>query len=338
MPLSPDDPTLARVIAVSAQDLERLTSDRLRRLEAIYQRERDALLYQIERMGTADTFTARHLQVTLRAVEDALRRMREDLGVAMTGAFTDAASAAADQSIREVAELEAAFGSVATSRAIASLAGVVPHRAISLVAELADLETQELTVALGTQTRAVLQRGLLQGLNSRQLVPDLARQIGAAFDGKSWTLERTLRAGLCAATNQAHNESYTEVRDRLLPDLKRQGHEFLMTSAMQRRASEKAKYRRVNHPFSFYLEGAVAELDKPWRITSPQFPVMFWTRQGGEYVGMNYPAHLWERGRQVPHMAAWDGSRSAHAQFQLQVAADGRQAIALKAASKRMGA
>lgn len=314
MPLDPNDPVLERVIGVSNAELERFTAARQRRLLDVYERERDVLLQRLGRMGTADTFTARHLQVALKVLEDSITRLQVELGEVFESAFKVSGEWAADSAVREVGQLEAAFGSAATARTIASLSGVVPHRAIDEVVQLGKFETEGLVVEIDTTTKQILQRGLLQGRSSRDLVGEMSKAIGAAMDSKGWQLERTLRTGLNAAVARGHNETYLEIRDEVLPGLQRQGHEYLKSKAIAERASNKAGIKRVNHLFSAYLEGAVADLDKPWRIQSPQFPVMFWSRQDGAYVGMHYPAHLFERGRQVPYHPAWEGVRSKGAE------------------------
>lgn len=306
MPLTPDDPYLLKVLDVSNSEIERFTVARQRRLLEVYQRERDALVARLLKLGdTADTFTARQLRVALAALDDATSRLLDELNEEFSSAFVDTTGLTRDQALRELTALEGKFGSAATARGIATLAGVIPHKAIDQVGQLARLEAEGLVVDLSSTARQIMQRGLIQGLSSRQLVPAMVEAIGATFDGRRYVVERTLRTGINAATNRGHNETYLEAREELLPELKRMGHEFLMTAAIR-----KAK-GRVNHPFSAYVEGKVAELDQPWRVKSPKFPVMFWAREGGEYVGMHYPAHLYERGRQVPWHPAWEGSRKA---------------------------
>lgn len=310
-PLTPDDPILLRVIATSNNELERFTVERQRRLFAVYDRERDALLAKLARLGdTSDTFSARQMRVALTALDDALKRLAVDLNRELGAAWREAGGMAGTQALNELSTLERAYGSAATARGIASLAGVVPNRAIARIDELSTLEVETLGGELDGATRLTLQRGLVQGMASRELVPLLAQQLGDAWTGKRWQLERTLRQGLNAVVNQGHNETYIEARDELLPELKRMGHEFLMTPAMAERASAKAGFKRVNHPFSKHLEGKVTALDKPWVIASPEYPVMFWMRGAGGYTGMHYPAHMWERGRQVPWHPAWEGNRA----------------------------
>lgn len=308
MPLTPEDPYLMKVIAVSNSEIERFTIDRQRRLLEVYQRERDALTARLLKLGdVSDTFTARQLRIALAALDDATSRLLDELNEEFSSAFVESGGYARDQALRELSQLEGKFGSAATAKGIATLTGVIPHKAIDQVGQLSRLEAEGLIVDLSQTTRQIMQRGLIQGLSSRQLVPSMVAAIGDVFDGRRHVVERTLRTGINAAINRGHNETYTEARDELLPELKRMGHEFLMTAAIR-----KAK-GRVNHPFSAYLEGKVAELDQPWRIKSPKFPVMFWSRDGGDYVGMHYPAHLYERGRQVPWHPAWEGSRKSAA-------------------------
>jgi hypothetical protein len=313
-PLNPDDPILMRVVATSNDELERFTLDRQRRLFAAFDRERDALLTKIARLGdTSDTFSARQLRVALSALDDARKRLAVDLNRELGASWREAGGMAGAQALNELSTLEGAYGSTSTARGIAALAGVVPNRAIARVDELSALELEALGGELDAATRLTLQRGLVQGLSSRELVPVLAQQLGDAWTGKRWQLERTLRQGLNAVINQGHNETYIEARDELLPELQRAGHEFLMTPAMASRATRKAGFRRVNHPFSKHLEGAVTPLDKPWVIASPEYPVMFWARTSGGYTGMHYPAHMWERGREVPWHPAWEGNRASAA-------------------------
>ena len=313
-PLNPDDPILMRVVATSNDELERFTLERQRRLFSVFDRERDALLTKIARLGdTNDTFSARQLRVALTALDDARKRLAKDLERELGATWREAGGMAGAQALNELSTLEGAYGSTSAARGIAALAGVVPNRAIARVDELSALELEALGGELDAATRLTLQRGLLQGLSSRELVPLLAQQLGDAWTGKRWQLERTLRQGLHAVMNQGHHETYIEARDELLPELQRAGHEFLMTPTMASRASRKAGFRRVNHPFSKHLEGAVTPLDKPWVIASPEYPVMFWARTPGGYTGMHYPAHMWERGREVPWHPAWEGNRASAA-------------------------
>lgn len=304
MPLSPDDPTLQRVIEISNAELERLTGATQRRLLKVYERERDALIGRLTTMISEDSFTARHMQVTLAAMEDAIERLEVELGITLAESLGEAAGLSSEAAIREVSALEGAFGATASARGIATLSGVIPHRAIAKVGDLSKLEAGNVTIEIDREVRTILQRGLVQGRSSRQMAGELREGLGGAFDKRTWMLERTLRTGFNAATSLARTESYQEIKREFLPDLKRAGHEFLKSSALT-----KAGYRRLNHPFSFYLDGKVAELDEPWRVTSPRFPVMFWRRESGAYVGMHYPAHLNERGREVPWRAGWNASR-----------------------------
>lgn len=310
MPLDPNDPELLRVIEISNAELERFTGATQRRLLTVYERERDALIGRLGRMGGADTFGARHAQVILSALDDAIERLEAELGLTLSESLGEAAMMTREAAVREVSVLEGRFGSTASARGIASLSGVVPHRAIARVQDLTRLEAGTLAVGIDREVRTVIQRGLVQGRNSREMVRDLRVAMGGAFDKRNWELERTLRTGFNAATSLARVDSYKEIRREFLPDLKRMGHEFIMTDRVARKKSRQAGRERVNHPFSAYLDGAVTELDEPWRIASPEFPVMFWAREDGEYVGMHYPAHLWERGREVPWRAGWESSRS----------------------------
>lgn len=309
MPLDPDDPDLERIIEIANAELGRLEVTTARRLREMYERERDALLHRISEMESDDTFGVRHAQVITKALTAAIRRLGEDLAATQHKAIGQAIELGADAGAREVGQLEARFGSPAASRAIASLAGVIPHRAIAAteklkvfkaVTELANGETRTTLIELDRMTRAAIARGLIQGQSSRQMVPELRKLIGKQVDSKAWELERTLRTGTNAAVNMGHHEAYREAKE-LLPDLKRQGNEHLGLAA-------KTGGRRENHPFSKHLHGAVAELDKPWVIPSGKLPVMFWPHDDarGAYVGRRYPAHLWERGREVPYREAWE--------------------------------
>lgn len=313
MPLDPDDPTLMRVIATSAHELDQLQASTQRDLLAIYTRERDLIVAKIISQGSADTFGMRHLRVIVKALDVSIERLQQDLGVALTDGINRAGGLGATQGARELATLESTFGDRSTAKIIASITGKIPHRAMASILELATIQTEHLTLDLSQTVKAVLHQGLITGLNSRQLVPALARQVGNVADSKAWMLERTLRTGLNAAVNQGHSATYAEAKKQYLPDLKRQGHETLYAGGVAQRRGKGGKgKRRVNHPFSPFLHGAVTELDQPWRIASPDFPVMFWTRDGGDYVGNSYPAHLYERGRQVPYREAWQSEASAH--------------------------
>ncbi len=311
MPLDLNDPTLVRLIETSNAEVERLQSDTQRQLLEVYQRERDNVMARILASVRPDSFTVAHLKVIKAALDDSIDRLRTKLGVIQTSAVRTGGAMGAEQGILEVGKLEAKFGSSAVSKQIAGLAGRIPHRAIAEVEKLVTLETEQLVIELGAGVQTTLQTALVQGLSSRQAVTLLADSAKAAMDGKAWKMERTLRTGLSASVNKGHNGSYLEVRDKLLPGLKRQGHERLYSGGkLFRNVSGKGGGWRYNHPFSFFLNGAVAELDEPWRVVSPQFPVMFWVRDNGAYVGNSYPAHLYERGRQIPYMEAWQGARS----------------------------
>lgn len=313
MPLDPEDPALLRVIEVSNAELERLTEATQRRLLTVYERERDALIGRMSRMTSQDTFSGRHAQVILTAMDDAIERLEVELGISLAESVREAALMSREAAIREVSVLEARFGSTASARGIASLAGVVPHRAIARVVDLTRLEAGTTAIQIDREVKTVIQRGLIQGRSSRQMVGELRQALGGAFDKRTWELDRTLRTGFNAATSLGRVDGYKEIRRDFLPDLKRMGHEFIQSEGALAKRSRKTGKQRVNHPFSAYLDGAVAELDQPWRIACPEFPVMFWGREGDEYVGMNYPAHLWERGREVPWRAGWESSRSQRA-------------------------
>ena len=322
MPLEPDDPDLEAVISISADELDRLEASTLVGLRRIYNREMDALLERIARTESQDRFGVRHMQTIVKALEEALGHLQRDLFTEHIRAVDQSAELGAGAAVRELGQLESKIGSATSARALASLAGVIPHRAVAAVKKLRSFEaiyqvvggeTKSLVVELDTKARATVIQALIQGRSSRDVVPDLRRKLGQTVESASSQIERTLRTGINAAVNRGHNAGYLEARD-LLPDLQRMGHEFLM------RAEKKTGRRSVNHPFSFWLHGAVTDLDKPWvidphgptptgarpvtRFMIP-FPVMFWPYKDGRYIGMHYPAHLYEGGRQVPYREAW---------------------------------
>jgi len=326
MALDPDDPDLIRIIEVANAELERLEAATAKALLEIYERELHAMLFKVSTLESDDTFSARHSQVIVKSLEDAVRRLREDLGRTHLRAVNKALEIGADAGGTEVGKLEGLFGSPAASRALASLSGSIPHRAIvaarelpsfRAITQLATGETRTTLIELDRMTRGVITSGLTQGKSSRQMVPELRRRLEKTWKGKSWELERTLRTGTNAATNAGHNAAYREARE-LLPDLKRRGHESLGLA-------RKSGGKRENHPFSKFLHGAVTGLEEPWRINIPEvaaekglqvparpLPVMFWRHEGDlVYVGNRYPAHLWERGREVPHREAWEKRRTA---------------------------
>lgn len=313
MALDPDDPDLERVIEVANAELLSLEAATARRLLVIYERERDALLERINKVAeTQDTFGVRQARVIKAALDDAIGRLGGDLVAEQQKAIDKAIGLGAEAGAREAGQLEGAFGSPAASRAIASLAGVIPHRAVAaaqklrvfrILTEMAEGDTRTTLIELDSMARAAITRGMIQGQSSRQMVPFLRDKIRKKIDSKTWELERTLRTGTNAAVNIGHNQAYLQAKE-LLPDLKRQGQEHLGLAA-------KTGGRRENHPFSKLLHGAVAELDRPWVIASPKHPVMFWPYDDsrGAYVGKRYPAHLWERGREVPYREAWERRR-----------------------------
>lgn len=326
MPLDANDPDLEAVISISADELDRLEASTLVTLRRIYRRQTDALLERIARAESEDRFGVRHMQVIVKALEEALGHLQRDLFAEHIRAVDRSAELGAGAAARELGQLESKVGSIANARALASLAGVIPHRAVAAVKKLREFrvisdvvgaETKSLVVELDTKARATVIQALIQGRSSREVVPDLRRKIGATAESASWQLDRTLRTGINAAVNRGHNAGYLEARE-LLPDLQRMGHEFL------RRAEKKSGRRSVNHPLSFWLHGAVTDLEKPWVIDphapTPTgirpvrkylipFPMVWWPWDGKVYRGMHYPAHVWEAGRQVPYRETWERRR-----------------------------
>ena len=73
------------------------------------------------------------------------------------------------------------------------------------------------------------------------------------------------------------------------------------------------------HPLSMALHGMTVAINEPWRVpiaavqkyaalAKKRATGILWPKSGAYYVGMSYPAHYGERGRQTAWRASWGKS------------------------------
>ena len=160
-----------------------------------------------------------------------------------------------------------------------------------------------------------------------QMVEDMQRSlVQSALQGESYSQARDRLTGrskgvMALSKHRAstivrmeNNSTYNQLHLEGLKEASNFLDEPGRPDPMQRRADEFLDAR--SHPMSFVLHGLVVDLDEPWRVSHAEVAAkaaqlkrgmrgIVWPLRAGEYVGMTYPAHFGERGRQTAWRSSW---------------------------------
>lgn len=259
---------------------------------------------------TATPFTAQHTRVVLAQVEAAARQLGDRMGEALDDAARKAGEAAHRHLVDVIKINEPDFTDAGNQIEWAIVRRLAEEQGLLLHQYSVDRYTAEIIEALQRD----LAQGMLQGENMLKMQKRLHRTLSHLGEHRAQLI---VRMELNAAYNRQHQAALEEAAAML--------DEPGADDPLMRQADE---YRdRRNHPLSRALHGMVTGLREPWRVPvarvqaelaalnterasrklkSRRLGGILWPLQDGHYVGMVYPAHFNERGRQVPYRRSWD--------------------------------
>lgn len=155
----------------------------------------------------------------------------------------------------------------------------------------------------GTAVADALQRDIVRATAMGEGVDAMEKRLrktllGSRLESRAWLIARM---ELSRAYNDTELAGIEEADETLPGGMLKKIHE--------------AKDGR-NHPFSRASNGITAKADQPFRVPVAAVRAagiamkkgvggILWDQKGGNYVGMNLPAHFGERGRIVPWRESW---------------------------------
>lgn len=283
-----------------------------------YEDARRELAEDLERMvaqglDQATPFTAQHMRVTLAQLEAGIKRLERRLEVALSTSVDKTRTHALQDLLRVVASQEPGFKDAG---------GRIEHEVLRRFTEDRGLLLHEHSIGrYGRDLVSRIQQELVVGVTREQTWRQVAKRIAGLEDsilaGMRHRAELIVRMELNGAYNGAHLTSIEEagkVLDEAHPG-----------DPLQKKADEFRDLR--NHALSRVLDGQVQPPDQPFKVSVARVGAehaalqaerirrklpprrltgILWEQQGAYYVGMNYPAHFWERGRIVPWRRSWE--------------------------------
>lgn len=295
------------LLARQADDLGRLQDKEARRFLRAYEDARRDLrerLEALERTGADQVvrFTAQHLRVMLAQVEAGVARLQQRLGEVLDDNRRKQGERALADLVKTIARAEREFRDTG---------GRIEQRALQRLTEDRGLLLHEHSLRrYGAQLVEAIQRelviGLTSGMTIRQMTDRIAGAEASVFAGHRARAELIARMELNAAFNGGHQAALEEAA----AVLDRPGE----PDPLLKRADEYWDAR--NHPFSRALDGRTALPAAEWEVPAAEVQAhaaqlgkrvtgIVWRLEGSTYKGFNYPAHYWDRGRQVPWRESW---------------------------------
>lgn len=252
-------------------------------------------------------WTAQQRRVMLAQIEAAEIRLRARLGEVLDETVRKAREAAQEDLLAVIKANEPEFkdtGGRLEEQVIRNLDD--PERLL-----LARHSVKRYSADLIGEMQRQLVSGMLQGETIRQITQRLAGIEGSVIAGKRARAELIVRMELNSAYNEHHLQGLKDAAAFLdepgrLDPLMKQAVEFL---------------DQRSHPISWALNGRVVGPDEPFKVPIAEVQAwaarlkksgsgVVWPKVGGDYVGVNYPAHFWERGRISGWRSSWGESRA----------------------------
>jgi hypothetical protein len=312
--------SIDRLIERQGRHFDQLQEREARRLMRTLDDARREVYEELQRLVVAGKdqptpYTAQWTRTMLAQLEAAGQQLRQRFGEAMFEAVERQQADALEQLLKVLRDAEPEFSTAANAieyealRRISETRGLLLHR----------YSVHRYGAAVVDQMQRELAVGVARGLNIRQLRDRLAGPEGVIAGMKS-RAELIARMELNSAWNRHHQDSIEAAAAVLDKDLAADD-----ANRMRRKADEYHDLR--NHAISRVLHGMVVDVDQPFRV--PRAKVIeaheqiqrareaaglprrrlggiVWPLDGGHYIGHNYPAHFWERGRVVPWRASWE--------------------------------
>lgn len=296
---------LTQLLERQAEELDALEAAQRAAVLRAFEEARLQLQEELHRLivaGKGDSFTARQLALSQAEVEAALRLFAQQLELPLGEAVQQSRTKAIEHLVATLDLQDPDFARVQGAlnvRVIARLnedQGLLLHRY--------SLQTYSSAVAAEVQRQLVV--GAVRRADPYRMVQAIAGKLDSTITNRMARAELILRM----ETNAAYSRMTLAGLQESAALLDTPGR----PDPLMRRADETRDKR--NHPLSLVLNDMVAPLDEPFRVSvalvaaqaermkkSPGGVV--WPREGGFYVGMTYPAHFGDRGREVPYRASW---------------------------------
>lgn len=290
--------------------LDQAAERRMFRALADARRELVATLEEMERSGAdeATPWTAQQKRVMLAQVDKAEARLRDRLDEALDETTRKTREKALEDLIEVIEANEPEF---------TDTGGQLQLDMIRRLDDPARLLLQKhSTKRYAADLIGEIQRQLVSGMLQGETIRDLTKRIQGTdglFKRRRWRAALIARMETNAAYNESHHDALRVAADHL--------DEPGTTDPLMRRADEFLDRR--SHPISWAVNGMVVGMEEPWRVPARDVAAwaervdrsgggIVWARAGSDWVGMNYPAHFWERGRQVAFRMSWSEQMDRH--------------------------
>jgi len=305
------------LIRRQGEALDRLEDREVRAMLRAYDDARRELAEDLERMAAsgldrATPFTAQHLRATMAQIEAGAKRMERRLGDVLSPAIGRAQARSLEDLLQVISSKEREFRDAG---------GRIEQEVLRRFSEDRGLLLHEHSIQrYGRDVVNRIQRELVVGVTRGQTWRQVAKRITGRDDsvlaGMKARGELIVRMELNGAYNDAHLtgiKSAASVLDEAHPGdpLGKKADEFrdLRNHALSRVLT--GQWQLPNDPFRVSVAEVRAEHErlqeqrkarklKPRRLTGT-----LWEQVGGYYVGNNYPAHYYDRGRIVPWRQSW---------------------------------
>jgi hypothetical protein len=314
-----------RLLERQAEDLARLESGEAKRfLSALEDSRRDLAerlrLLELRGGDKATPFTAQQMRVAMVQIEDGIAQLRVRLVQDLGDDLNRMRERAAQDLIAQMKAAEPAFRDAGGGVEVQVLRRLNDERGLLLHRYSAERYTAELLERIQRQ----LVIGTTTGETFGKMRDRIFREGGGLVSESRAAL--IVRMEMNSAYNRAHQAAYEELSD--LTDIADDD------DPMLRRLDEHIDVR--NHAISRVLDDQVRGLREPFQAPAAEVQAelkklnaqrkavggkkkrslpkrgasgIVWPLVGDVYVGMNLPAHYWERGRQVAHRASWETHR-----------------------------
>lgn len=257
-------------------NLEGVAFVALRRVYEQFAEEAQASLDE----SSGESFTDEHRAAILIQVQTALDVMATTAVETLAERFLDAANTGARQSLAEIRDLEARFGSAEFLARIDVLPPIIPAESVSYIAQPGNLALTNFREATAERVADALAQSVLQG----ESIADAKRRLSAEMPAHNWELERIARTEIGSAMNFGHDATIQRVAADF-PEMQLQkrwsSHFDDRTSAVCRSLGENG--------------GQVRDVGQD-----------FETSAGGGWRGAYPPGHPNCRSRVLPYSPRWE--------------------------------
>jgi SPP1 gp7 family putative phage head morphogenesis protein len=263
------------------RELLSLEDAALARLLGPYREARAELtqrLLELEGLGQGETFGAQRLALMRAQLAAVLAvaegRQQEELRQALEQALATGGT----QQIAELADLEARFGSLATSELVALIQPVIPAAASAALADASSL----LISRFRNEVQYGVSQALAQSVVQGEGIAQAARRLGRTMEGERWRLERIARTEIGNAMNAGHQASIEQVANRF-PEM------------------------GLQKQWSAHLDGRTSRRCRGLHLQVRETTQLFTARDG--WQGSAPPAHPNCRSRVVAYSSRWERGR-----------------------------